>query len=1565
MEHFYWKKMCHQNLYDLFIKKLLHLLIFGKISLYIHSNFLTNKQEIAMKKIVSNIIFIILFLISSKSFAEIDAALEKKLNEASSIEKIPVIIYMKDQVDLEQMEILLQESVGFGKRVSPEFRYNTIITALQTVTEQSQPIFMDKIEIFKNDESISDIQLFWIRNLIALKATPNVIYEIAEFDEVEMIYYDALLKRENPLNNQLTSANPNASEPGLRAIKANKLWEIGITGLGRLVMNIDTGVEGNNLSFKTRWRGTQVGINPKWAWFDPETNTNFPTDGDGGSQHGTHTMGIMCGLYESSHDTLGVAPQAQWIAAKTLTSSPHTSKSIAAFQWAANPDSNINTMNDVPDAINNSWYDPEVASSQCNGAGGYWDVIDAVEALGTAVVFSAGNSGPSPSTITPPKNRISSAVNIFSVGAVDGNTPTYPIASFSSRGPSICPGPDSMTIKPEVSAPGVNVRSATGTNGFRYLDGTSMASPHVAGAIALLRQAAPFLTGTELKYYLYKSATDLGTVGEDNDYGKGIIDVWKTYLSLPLNVGKVSGTVTSNGNAVSDVNVDFTDSILQVSSVTNDEGKFLVYAKIDTPNTFATYTIRAQKFGFITFTDTITIALDDTVEKNIELFPAPGGMLLIHTFDNANIIISSNVKIFFNDQVVVEGATDSINGIFTTPLPQGVYKVVVNAPSPFATQVFENIEIIENQTYNMEVSLKSVVEVLPQEISDTLANGQTSTHILTLTNTTNSEVPFRISDDNAMKREQKRKERNIQSVNFSYDELKKDEEDFRSGITQTEGSGGPDEFGYEWIDSDESNGPEFNWLDISSTGIMIDSASNWTPTGTFSGQDEGYIRIPIPFPFGFYGETYTSVYISSNGFLAFDSISQNTYTNAQIPTPGGGIDNIIAGFWDDLEIVSQSKIYYQLVDGNFVIQFTNIHRYNVNNPDYTYEYILKPNGEILIQYLEMGINGGTITSTTIGIENNNGSIGLQTVFNASYLHNELALKFFLPDASWISASPMNGILQPNETKEIAVNLNATGLEISQNYNANLFVNISHPDIDDAIIVSANLQVQFADSALMLLNRTNIDFGVVGLNEMATDSVIVKNGGLTDLEISASSNNSYFTLYPTSAIISTNQSVLFLIHYSRQTPGSDSGKISFTSNSPYIPFAEVFLKAKAVGIAHIQVFPNTFSFTSQATEDTLHQQMSLRNSGTDTLFFEIDEIMPSAIEGRGGPDRFGYIWRDSDEGDGPRYNWIDIRNVGTQLQLVNNEIVGPFALGFSFPFYENNFDSVRVCSNGFLSFTSSSAASMNGTIPSTSIPNNAIYGFWDDLNPQASGGEVHYYNANGKFIVQFTNVARSINQGHRVTFQMIIEQNGNVIVQYNTMIGSLNSATVGIENANGTTALQVVNNANYVHNNLAVLFTEDLLSWVSVDKNFGILLPLDSTIVDVRIHPNGILPGNYFAKYKIYGNSPDTIFANINLSVLVGVNDEISFIPTKFSLKQNYPNPFNPKTKIKYEIAKSGFVNLKVFDVLGREIKTLVNENKNAGYYEIDFDANNLNSGIYFYKLTTNNFSEMKKMILVK
>jgi len=107
--------------------------------------------------------------------------------------------------------------------------------------------------------------------------------------------------------------------------------------------------------------------------------------------------------------------------------------------------------------------------------------------------------------------------------------------------------------------------------------------------------------------------------------------------------------------------------------------------------------------------------------------------------------------------------------------------------------------------------------------------------------------------------------------------------------------------------------------------------------------------------------------------------------------------------------------------------------------------------------------------------------------------------------------------------------------------------------------------------------------------------------------------------------------------------------------------------------------------------------------------------------------------------------------------------------------------------------------------------------------------------------------------------------------------------------------------------------------------------------------------------------------NITLffTISSGVNTPLTGIPVKYNLEQNYPNPFNPVTKINYELPKDGFVMLKIYDVLGREVRTLINEVKTAGYYSVDFDASTLSSGVYFYKLESGTFSDIKRMMLIK
>ncbi|MCX6164339.1 MAG: T9SS type A sorting domain-containing protein [Ignavibacteriae bacterium] len=101
------------------------------------------------------------------------------------------------------------------------------------------------------------------------------------------------------------------------------------------------------------------------------------------------------------------------------------------------------------------------------------------------------------------------------------------------------------------------------------------------------------------------------------------------------------------------------------------------------------------------------------------------------------------------------------------------------------------------------------------------------------------------------------------------------------------------------------------------------------------------------------------------------------------------------------------------------------------------------------------------------------------------------------------------------------------------------------------------------------------------------------------------------------------------------------------------------------------------------------------------------------------------------------------------------------------------------------------------------------------------------------------------------------------------------------------------------------------------------------------------------------------------SMTIGVEKIGESVPSSFSLKQNYPNPFNPKTIIKFDLSKSGKVKLSIFDITGKELTALINEELSTGKYETTFDASEYSSGVYFYRLKTGNFSEIKKMVYIK
>lgn len=331
---------------------------------------------------------------------------------------------------------------------------------------------------------------------------------------------------------------------GIEFTRAPEVWALGYRGQGIVVASQDTGVFWEHPALKLRYRGWDPVAGQAdhvYNWFDAwgsqgragcDPDPQVPCDDNG---HGTHTVGTMLGRDPAGaggEAIVGMAPEAQWMGCRNMLAGAGTPASyLACFQFFLAPyPQNGDPFQDgrpelAPHIINNSWYCPP--SEGCDLAS-LAQATAAAAAAGQLVVASAGNAGPSCSTVRHP---ISVYGDVFSVGAHDANGV---IASFSSRGPVTADG--SGRLKPEISAPGVGVLSAYTDGGYAYLSGTSMASPHVAGAVALLWSAAPHLIGQleETRRILEITAqpAPANQCGEgsqpvtpNNTYGYGRLDV--------------------------------------------------------------------------------------------------------------------------------------------------------------------------------------------------------------------------------------------------------------------------------------------------------------------------------------------------------------------------------------------------------------------------------------------------------------------------------------------------------------------------------------------------------------------------------------------------------------------------------------------------------------------------------------------------------------------------------------------------------------------------------------------------------------------------------------------------------------------------------------------------------------------------------------------------------------------------------------------------------------------------------------------------------------------------------
>lgn len=347
---------------------------------------------------------------------------------------------------------------------------------------------------------------FYIVNAIWVKATPETIASIAARPEVERIDANPRIKNqfepklsEEELNQamqavkQARTASPAAIELGVTTIRAPEVWALGFTGQGIVVGGADTGVNWQHNALKNNYRGWNGSSSDhNFNWHDSihssasnpcGVNSAQPCDDD---DHGTHTMGTAVGT-DGGANQIGVAPGAKWIACRNMDNGNGTPATyIECMEWFLAPYPIGGTVQQgdpskAPDITTNSWGCPP--SEGCQPAT-LQAAVEAQRAAGIMMVVAAGNSGSSCSTVSDPPSFYAAS---YTVGAFSASTSA--IASFSSRGPATADG--SNRLKPEITAPGVAVRSSLSNGGYGNSSGTSMATPHVAGALALLWSARP------------------------------------------------------------------------------------------------------------------------------------------------------------------------------------------------------------------------------------------------------------------------------------------------------------------------------------------------------------------------------------------------------------------------------------------------------------------------------------------------------------------------------------------------------------------------------------------------------------------------------------------------------------------------------------------------------------------------------------------------------------------------------------------------------------------------------------------------------------------------------------------------------------------------------------------------------------------------------------------------------------------------------------------------------------------------------------------------------------------
>ena len=447
------------------------------------------------------------------------------------------LVYLKEQADLSAARRLPT------KLEKGAYVYNQLT---QTARRTQAPLLAALQDLSRRSPGNVEYRSYWVANLIWVRGGSDLVQTLALRDDVAHLYANPQVRLEEPLaaGAQLAPNQPSGVEWNIQKVSAPEVWAQGFTGQGVVIGGQDTGYAWAHPALKEKyrgWNGTSADHN--YNWFDAiasgggSCGPKSPEPCDDWD-HGTHTMGSMVGDDELGNQ-VGMAPGARWIGCRNMNVGVGTPETYTkCFQWFIAP-TDLNDLNPrpdlAPDVINNSWSCP--TSEGCTDPNVLKSVVESVRAAGIVTVQSAGNRGTTGcGSVDQPAGTYDAS---FTVGATDSGDM---IAGFSSRGPSVIDGIE--LLKPDISAPGVNIRSSVKAGGYSYSSGTSMAAPHVAGLVALLISAQPALSGQvdQIEQLIMQNALPRttnqicggipGTQVPNNTYGWGRIDARAAFLHL-------------------------------------------------------------------------------------------------------------------------------------------------------------------------------------------------------------------------------------------------------------------------------------------------------------------------------------------------------------------------------------------------------------------------------------------------------------------------------------------------------------------------------------------------------------------------------------------------------------------------------------------------------------------------------------------------------------------------------------------------------------------------------------------------------------------------------------------------------------------------------------------------------------------------------------------------------------------------------------------------------------------------------------------------------------------------